>query len=674
MADGRFGVVTRVYAFVYCCVLFGGCASAPVVEPSDRVIPSVPGGRRASYSYLRNPVLRHLRISPDGSHIAAIASRGNKDLLLVTPAAGGHLEALVEVVRDRFGIAQTITRIGWASDDCVLMLLEEPRFVSRIESRRSRLFAVDIDGNRVQYLGESWPEQDLTGDQGDIISWLRDDPDHVLLSLRLARSSYPAALEVDVRDGSFDTVESAQWGIHTWYADHRGRVLAALGTSKPRGSIRDKELQSFFLARTDPDAELEEIARWRPYEEDGLTLASFTDRPDVILVAAPVQPGARLAIFELDLNTKRLGKLVYQRPGYDIRHVVTSSVDGRPLYVAVDAERPELHFLDLGWEALHARLDRALPDRINRVVSRNRDETKLIVKSSSDVVPPEYYLYDRNDEGLNLIVRQYPELADVALSPMEPVTYVARDGLTIHGYLTRPADAPEGPLATIVYPHGGPWSRDVWGWDAIVQFFAARGFAVFQPNFRGSFGYGADFEAEGYGEWGLAMQNDITDGVRWLVEEGIADPDRIGIFGMSYGGYAALQGLASTPELYRAGASFAGVSDLRLFMSWANMRLRYIDVMEKLVGDRRDDQDRLDATSPAQNARSFRAPVLLGHGTRDSRVDVAQSEAMERALRRADRPVELVLYKDELHWFLDDRNATEFFTKVGDFFERYLEP
>lgn len=580
---------------------------------------------------------------------------------------------LVKLERDRFSPAQEIQSIGWAGNETLYVVVEEPRLVARLETRRTRLFAVSLEGGGLRYLGESWTDEGWIADQGNLISSLPQDPDHILLSLRLPKASYPDALRVDVHDGSLAMAEPAIYGVVWWHADHRHRIRAATGWAKPRGGITDQELSQFILARRDPSAKLEEIARWNPLEEDGLHFASFTPDPETIYVVAPIEPGGRDAIYELDLTTKARGRLVFEHPDHDVSRVATSKVDGRPIYVVYVTERRELHFLDPVWRRIQEQLDAALPDRINTVISRSQDETKLVVWSGSDVVPPEYYLFDRANRSLSLIVEAYPDLESAELAPMQPVAYAARDGLTIHGYVTTPAGAAK-PMATIVLPHGGPWTRDVWGWDPLVQFLASRGFAVFQPNFRGSYGYGGDFENAGDGEWGLAMQDDITDGVQWLIDQGVADPDRIGIFGISYGGYAALQGLVSTPELYRAGASYAGVTDLRLFMSNVNLRLRHVEVMETLVGDRRHDEARLNATSPAKNADRIRVPVLLGHGTRDDTVSISQSEAMARSLRRAGVPVELHIYDDELHWFLDDRKQADFLTKVADFFTRHLSP
>ncbi len=241
----------------------------------------------------------------------------------------------------------------------------------------------------------------------------------------------------------------------------------------------------------------------------------------------------------------------------------------------------------------------------------------------------------------------------------------------IPGYLTLPTEG-EPPYPTVVYPHGGPWARDVWGWDPAVQFLASRGFAVLQPNFRGSDGYGDEFFELGRGNWGLQMQDDITDGAHWLIDQGIADPTRIGIYGASYGGFAALHALMKEPELFKAGASFAGVTDILTLLSDDSRYWGLVEDMEQLVGDRWGDHGRLAEISPARNAERIRAPVLIAHGTEDWRVHVKQAHAMANALEALDRPVETYLYQGEVHGFLDERNEIDFYTRLGAFFERYL--
>ena len=294
------------------------------------------------------------------------------------------------------------------------------------------------------------------------------------------------------------------------------------------------------------------------------------------------------------------------------------------------------------------------------------------MRSEGDVHPPRYYLFDREARLLAPLFSAYPELDDERLAPMQPIEYAARDGLAIPGYLTTPVGRGGPPFPAVILPHGGPWARDVWGWDASVQFLASLGFAVLQPNFRGSDGYGRSFGELGRGAWGQAMQDDLTDGARWLVEQGIADPERIGVFGASYGGFAALLALVREPELFRAGASYAGVTDLLTTLADDDWYLNMQEDMQELVGDRWGDRQRLREISPVERATEIRAPVLIGHGTEDPRVHVKQADAMIDALEEAGVEVVPLIYSGEVHGFIDERNAIDFFAHLGSFFEQHL--
>jgi dipeptidyl aminopeptidase/acylaminoacyl peptidase len=254
---------------------------------------------------------------------------------------------------------------------------------------------------------------------------------------------------------------------------------------------------------------------------------------------------------------------------------------------------------------------------------------------------------------------------------MDPVGFRARDGLEIPGYLTLPTGRAGAPLPTILYLHGGPSARDVWGYDPTVQFLASRGFAVFQPNFRGSSGYGRRHAELGHEQWGLAMQDDVEDAARWLIEGGIADPDRIGIYGVGYGGYAALMALVKTPDAFAAGASLAGVTDLHAMLNdeaWLRSDRR----SERTVGGWWSDWTRLRETSPAKHADRIRAPVLIAHGGADDVVHVRHAGKMAAALEKHGREVETLLYPGEVQGFVHERNRIDFHERLAEFFERHL--
>ena len=259
------------------------------------------------------------------------------------------------------------------------------------------------------------------------------------------------------------------------------------------------------------------------------------------------------------------------------------------------------------------------------------------------------------------------------MARVQPISYQSRDGLTIHGYLTLPAGRDPKNLACIVNPHGGPWARDGWGYNPEVQFLANRGFCVLQMNFRGSTGYGRRFWEAGFGQWGLKMQDDISDGVAWLVKQGIADPKRVGIYGASYGGYATLAGVTFTPDLYAAAVDYVGVSNLFTFMQtippyWKPMLAK----MQDMVGDPVRDKDRLAATSPALHADRIKTPLFVAQGAKDPRVNKDESDQMVKALKARGVNVEYMVKDNEGHGFHNDENKFEFYEAMEKFLLQHL--
>jgi dipeptidyl aminopeptidase/acylaminoacyl peptidase len=256
---------------------------------------------------------------------------------------------------------------------------------------------------------------------------------------------------------------------------------------------------------------------------------------------------------------------------------------------------------------------------------------------------------------------------------MEPITFAARDGLTIHGYLTLPNGLPPRNLPVVVNVHGGPWARDVWGFNPEVQFLANRGYAVLQVNFRGSTGYGRRFWEASFREWGRKMQDDVTDGVQWLIGQGIADPARIAIYGGSYGGYATLAGLAFTPDLYAAGIDYVGVSNLMTFMKSIPPYWKpFLAMLQEMVGDMDKDEAMLREASPVFSADKIKAPLLIAQGAKDPRVVKSESDQMVDAMRKRGVEVEYLVKDDEGHGFRNEENRFEFYEAMERFLARHL--
>ena len=360
---------------------------------------------------------------------------------------------------------------------------------------------------------------------------------------------------------------------------------------------------------------------------------------------------------------------------YDLGRLLPSRTRGMPIGVAYEGERTQWRYFDPPHPdvQLFEAIRQVFGNRDVSVVDFSRDRSKAVFFAGSDVDAGAYYVFDldRRTALTRFPTRSWIDPAQ--MSPMQPITLKARDGLELHGYLTQPKSrAPGARKKMVVLVHGGPISRDTWDFDPEVQWLAASGYSVLQVNFRGSSGYGNAFTNRLYGEWGAKMQDDVTDATRWAIEQGHADKSAICIYGGSYGAYSAMMGLVREPELYRCGVGYVGIYDLELWQrdslaaSTAEGRMYQRAVVGK-------DADQLHAISPAWRAAEVRAPVLLVHAGSDSRAPTAQFERMRDALTKAGKPVQTVFKRNEDHGFISEANRAEFFRKLVDFMDASIE-
>lgn len=353
-----------------------------------------------------------------------------------------------------------------------------------------------------------------------------------------------------------------------------------------------------------------------------------------------------VALFSYDPIKKELGEMLAGHPTEDI--IVLDDLLSENYESALTAGmKPVRYWFNARWAGLQKSVDAVLPNRIN-LLSGN-PHGLVLVTSYSDIDPGQWLLLDTSKMSLRKLLDSNPSIKPSRMRPMEIISYPSVDGLTIPAYLTRPTGETQK-RAMVVMVHGGPAARDAWKWDAEVQLLAAQGYLVFQPQFRGSTGFGLKFESAGYGQWGRAMQDDITAGVKHLIEQGIADPQRICIYGASFGGYAALWGLIKTPELYRCGISFAGVSDIEYMLN-DNSDINDNKLFRELLRFRVGAHENLDLSevSPLKNAKRIQAPILLAHGDADRRVPISHSSKMMHELDRYDKPYEWVQLEGEGH-------------------------
>lgn len=519
------------------------------------------------------------------------------------------------------------------------------------------VLAVDATNGRVT---------DLTpfeGARASIEDDLEDDPDHVLISHNRRDPEVFDVFRVNVHTGESVQVAQNPGNIVGWQTDHAGRVRAAISSDGLNNTLlyRDDESQPFReLLTTDYQTSVSPA------------LFTFDDRK---LYALSNRGRDKLALVIIDPDRPDHEALVFEPAEVDLGGVAYSRLRKVLTMAGYETDKPQYKFFDPQTEDLYGHLRAALPGYEVLLQGSTRNEDKFVVAAYNERTPGSRYLYDAGTKQLSKLADINPLLPEAQMAPTIPVSYRSRDGLTIHGYLTVPLGRDPKNLACIVNPHGGPWVRDSWGYNPEIQFLANRGFCVLQMNYRGSTGYGREFWKASFGQWGLAMQDDVSDGVQWLVDQGIADPKRVGIYGGSYGGYATLAGVAFTPDLYAAAVDYVGVSNLFTFMNtippyWKPM----LEKMYDMVGHPERDKERLAATSPALHADKIKTPLFVAQGARDPRVNKAESDQMVEALKARGVDIEYMVRDNEGHGFHNDENKFAFYAAMERFLSQHLKP
>lgn len=605
-------------------------------------------------AYAHPPFGAQLELSPDGSHVAFLAPvKGKHHLVIRKLMADGDAKPVLIPPGD-FQFAW----FAWANDRTLIFDLVGVEGVivgglnRRVPVRYNRLLAVERDGTnlRVLYKPKYSPGWYNTT-SGRILQFVDDE--HVLLNAPDEDTQLVGRL--NIYTGKMERLDrDRRWALDI-LPDPTGQLR--LGES-----LDDKAGTFTLWTRTGPRETFRPLRTWKATEEPGLQFLGF-DANDTLYVAAP--DGDRDAIFTLDLQTGQLGTRVKAHDRFD----VGGAVWRRGAVVAFQylADMPVRTFLDPNLQSLQEALDRALPDSTEILVDQVAGGRFTVLASHQKDLPTIYRLFDRETRELMPFADTYPHIPEEAIGRREPVSYAARDGLEIPGYLTLPPGREPRKLPFIVMPHGGPIHRDDQTFDPLSQFLVSRGYAVLQPNFRGSSGYGNAFREQGRGEWGGKMQTDVIDGVRWAIDQGIADPDRICIVGWSYGGYSALMGAVQDSGLFKCAIATAPVTNLQRL--WRELRWTTSAKQYNRTLFFNGTSDGLEAVSPVHQAHRVDIPVLLIHGDLDAQAFVQHSRDMVDALKKAGKPHEYIEIKGMDH----SPATTEQMSTVLSAWERFLK-
>ena len=629
--------------------------------------------------FFKNSEFAALRLSPSGEWLAALGpyeGRRNLFTMRLSDKASARLTSFASKGRDQDN--RDVAFFFWANDERLIFGLDSAG------NESFSLYAVNRDGTEGRTLVQGSTGIVLFPTNTRLLSRLDHDPEHLLVTNNERNKFYPDVFRLNIYTGKMTRVETNPGHIQGYGVDWDGKVRIAVGHPDATGrAFREGELlkQNLYYRAT-PDSDWKIVHSTHYFDGAYFQPLAFAADNKTLYVATNDDRDT-VALYTFDPETGELGDLILADDRADLAGenigsgLRLSPRDHRPLWVAWQYERPEKVMLDEEFAALQASIDGAFPGNVNSITSISQDENRAIIYSGSDRDPGTYYLYDKSTGTIEFFARPRPWINPDDMSEMTPVRYEARDGEDIHAYLTVPAGSEPRNLPLIINPHGGPYGiRDFWGHNSETQFLANRGYAVMQMNYRGSGGYGRRFIDIAWQKWGLEMQDDITDGVLWAIEQGIADPDRVCIYGGSYGGYATMAGITKTPELYQCAVNYVGVVDLIALLDYHH-RFRnghFIQAWGKrAIGDRRADRERLLATSPINHLDKITVPLYVVHGKRDPRVPHdTQYMPLVRKLRGTEIDYKTMVKNREGHGFRREENRVELYTELEKFFARHL--
>jgi dipeptidyl aminopeptidase/acylaminoacyl peptidase len=597
------------------------------------------------------PFLSEPRLSPSGTRlVASVYSDGARKLAIVDLGLPAQRRRLINIPDQ--GVIESYR---WAGNDRILARLGQRVQQDGRDALVTSVVLFDLQSGNSRFIVKAEEIRDS-------IIYVDPDGHWLLVTFRPFNGDFPSVWRVDLdRPGSKEIVHERSH-VWRWFCDASGTVRAGIG-------MQDEYESWFLVYRRSARQEFSTIfkrkvsASQTQGDIEGFVFAGDGDQGYAIANTR----NDRYGLYHYDFATDSLGEAIFEHPAVDLTNVEVED-NGELAAVRYTDDRRRVLWLDPALKRSQEEIDRQLPGHLNELVSMSRDRTKIIVWSASASDPGRYYYYQRGPDTLSMLAEPYERLKGKQLVSVESTNYVARDGLSIPAYLTVPQGREARMLPLIVLPHGGPYARDVWAYDVWVQFLANRGYVVLQPNFRGSTGYGRSFVAKGLGQFGRGMQDDLDDGVKWLVDRGLVDPRRVCIMGASYGGYAALWAAARNPDIYRCAISFAGPSDLaemlRYDRSFAAARRYDREWRQRVQGDRNFD---LATVSPLRAIDRISIPLLIAHGDKDQIVPPSQSSKLHDALIAANKPHEYVVYEGEGHGLAKADHLTDFLTRVDAF-------
>src|SRR5438045_5498569 len=579
-------MITTLFALIIPLLVGGFLFAQTTPPPTSKIPPKIP-----LRDFFRNPVSRGYDISPDGQMISFLQPWESRLNIFIRPVGGGEARRVTSE-KDR-----DIQQYFGKGNDFVIYGMDD-RGDENFHLKRGEV----KNGEGKDLTPFAKARSEMVDDLEDI------SENDILFRMNKRDPKVFDVFRLNVPTGEMKLVEQNPGNIDHYITDHAGKIRAAVTTDGVNTSL---------LTRPDEGAEFKTVLTTNVSQQCAPQFYTVDNRA---IYASSNIARDKSAIVVIDPETAKETQLVYENPEVDVDSLAFSRKRKVLTFASFDTWKLERHFFDPETESIYKTLSDKLPEYEIDVAAHDKAEEKFIVVANNDRTPGSRYLFEKKSGQLTKLVDVAPWLKEQQLAPKKAINLQRTDGSTIQGYLTLPLGREPKNLPVVANPHGGPWARDVWNYNPEVQFLANRGYAVLQVNFRGSTGYGRKFWESSFKQWGRTMQDDISDGVQWLIEQGVADPKRVAIYGGSYGGYATLAGVTFTPDLYAAAVDYVGVSNLFTFLNTIPPYWKpYLDMFHEMVGDPLKDKDLLTATSPALNAQKIKTPLFLAQGEKEPR-------------------------------------------------------
>jgi len=610
--------------------------------------------------FFKRPQFAGFQISPDGKTVAALAPIRSRLNVVVFDLESGKMKPITGV-KDR-----DVNGFMWANNNRILF------FMDKDGNEATGIYAVNKDGSKPRTLVEPVENELRRGARvikiTTVLDRLRDEDDFILVTNNDRRSSHPDVYKMNVNNGRKKLHMRNPGNIVGWFTGWDGKVVGARYVDG---------LESGMMRYNAETEEWSEDTRFK-FGEPSYSIAGLKADEVHGYVRSTITPDGqardKAAIYEFNWDTGEFGSLIYEHDEIDCCGVMMNRKKKDLIGIVYSVAETKIVYLDDGWKEMMDGINAALPDTINGISSMSDDESMAIVSASTDKQSTIYYLYYPETRKLEFLASTRPWLKADDMAEMQHITFESRDGMKMHAFLTLPPGSDGKNLPMIVHPHGGPNARDFDRFNPQVQFLASRGYAVLQVNFRGSTGYGRRHLLSANKQWGQKMQDDVTDGLQWAIDQGIADKDRVCIYGASYGGYATMAGLTFTPDLYQCGVNYVGVTDLPLLFKtmpdhWAAGR----EQMMVQIGNPDTEKEFLEQWSPSNHADKIKVPVFMAYGLRDPRVVIEHAFLMEKAMKKNNVEFELMIKKKEGHGFRKEENLFDFQRRLESFLAENLK-